>query len=90
MDQKLKNLERSKTILVYQKYSCIASMLIIIGLCVRGQMKLHWSIQEVIGVGILGIGLCVFSLLSGLNQSKVLDQKIAQYKSQQAANQEPD
>ena len=80
MDQKLRNLERTREFLRYHRYACIAAALVIIGMCVHGAIKHPGSIQENIGITVLGLGCCIFSALSGANMRKKVDLKIEQVK----------
>lgn len=80
MDQKLRNLERTRQFLVYHRYACVVAAVIIIGMCVHGAIKHPGSIQENIGISVLGVGCCVFSMLTGAGQRKLVERKIAEVK----------
>lgn len=80
MDQKLRNLERTREFLRYHRYACIVAAVIILGICVHNAIKHPGSIQENIGITVLGIGCCVFSALTGAGQRKMVERKIEQVK----------
>jgi len=83
MDKKLQNLERAQGFLRIHRYACFVAAGIIIALCVRGAVRHHGSVEQNISFGLLGIGCCVFSLLTGVKQKRAIDYKLEQYKSQQ-------
>ena len=84
MDEKLKSYERKLVILSYHKYVCYVVGAVIVSMCINGYLKHHQSLKETIAFAVLGVGCCVFSMMSGIKQKAVLEARIAQYKLQVA------
>jgi hypothetical protein len=84
MDQKLKSYERMLVILTYHKYVCYVVGAFIVAMSINGGMKHKGTLKETIAFAVLGVGCCVFSMMSGLKQKAVLEMRIAQYKTKLA------